>query len=58
MDSDDLADIMEDAKRHEEDDRKRFVDANLLSCSSLLERVLINDLIDDYIGEKQVVENQ
>jgi len=37
---------MEDAKRHDEDDHKRYMDATLLSCTSLIERVLINDLVD------------
>jgi hypothetical protein len=49
---------MEDAKRHEEDDHKRYIDANLLSCSSLLERVMINDLVDERTENKSISENQ
>jgi len=49
---------MEDAKRHDEDDHKRYMDANLLSCNSLLERVLINDLVDQRTENKLISVNQ
>lgn len=58
MDNSDLESIMEIAKRHDEDDHKRYMDASLLSCSSLLERVLINDLVDQRTENKMISENQ
>jgi len=58
MDSSDLSSTFDDAKRYEEDDHKRYIDANLLSCSSLLERVMINDLVAQGNESKLVIENQ
>jgi len=58
MDNSDLESIMDDAKRHDEDDHKRYMDANLLSCNSLLERVLINDLVDQRTENKLISVNQ
>lgn len=57
MDNDDLEQTYEDAKRIDEDDHKRFIDPNLLSLSSLLERVMINDLTVQSTENKQLLEN-